>query len=168
MGGHVCERCGRCFDSARGLGSHLSTSHPGTPHLVTCRTCGKRRRLWANSMCRRCCDKVRHAPRTCRECGGVKRHHSSGRCARCHRRASRSLPRSGRARRAWPVAGLPRRSWTRFLLHLQRDLDGRCRGVSWYWAHLRDKYGTRQARKSSGFGCWRFACSSSVWRFLGP
>lgn len=88
MGGHLCERCGRCFDSARGLGSHLSASHPGTPHLVTCRTCGKRRRLWANSMCRRCCDKVRHAPRTCRECGEVKRHHSSGRCARCHRRAS--------------------------------------------------------------------------------
>ena len=77
VGGHVC-----------GLGSHLSAAHPGTLHLVICRACGKRRRLWANGMCRRCCDQARHAPRTCCDCGEVKRHHSSGRCARCHRRAS--------------------------------------------------------------------------------
>lgn len=88
VGRHVCERCQRRFDTARGLGSHLSASHSGTVHLVICSACGERRRLWANGMCRRCCDKTRHAPRACRDCVEVKRHHSSGRCARCHQRLS--------------------------------------------------------------------------------
>lgn len=86
--GHACERCQRRFETSRGLGLHLAQHHPGTVQLITCGACGIRCRLWANGMCRPCCDKARHAPRICSDCGELRRHQSSGRCARCHRRAA--------------------------------------------------------------------------------
>lgn len=136
----MCEQCGRLFESASGLGSHLGQRHPGTVQLITCRGCGRRARLLAKEMCRPCYDKARRAPRICRDCGELRRHVGNGRCARCHRQASRKAPATCSECLAWgPLVGgvcaacrLFKRSNARGLCpRCRREVsigrDGRCR-----------------------------------------